>query len=405
MRTALSLLLLASPALADVLDVRGPSPDYNEIGPAVSAAQPGDVVRVWPGSYQVFTVDKSLTVVRATANGTVAVQGTVRVKDLTADERVELVGVQAAGVDGPGLIVSSCAGSVRLRECTFFGADTFNWFAEHPGAFVLDSDDVVFTYCSARGGFAPWGEDGGWGANGLTAQDSTLSLFASTFTGTDGTVDDDPGASGYGGGYGIEVSGAGTLWVAGCTLVGGDGGPADYDLDWWTGEYGYGGNGGWAHYGNTPAWFHDCTFDPGLGGWSPDSSHYGYDGQDSAGGTYVPGVARLLRTSWLTDDASTLTVRAQGAPGDEVWLRIAEGPGYRFHPVRGPLLVDTAPAPLRDPWLRLGTIDGSGVLLVDLPTADLPTGGHLVPHLQGAFHKGKDYFGSSSWTVLLDSSW
>ncbi len=92
MKAPLVLLLLAPAALADVLDVRGPDADHDQIAAAVAAAVDGDVIRVWPRNYQGFTIDRSLFIVRATSSGTVKVQGTIQIRDLIASERVEMVG-------------------------------------------------------------------------------------------------------------------------------------------------------------------------------------------------------------------------------------------------------------------------------------------------------------------------
>lgn len=404
MRAAIALVFLTLPAAGDVLDVGGPNPDFFEISPAVLAASEGDVVRVWPGNYGAFTVAKPLAIVRADPDGAVRVKGTIRVRDLAADEAVELTGVEAEGLDGSALVVQNCAGAVRVREGVFRGAAATG-FESFPGVRVLASDDVELVFCSAFGGEAAFGEYGSPGGDGLVAQDARLSLFASVFTGTDGTTDDDPGASGYGGGTGVVAHGPGVLYVSGCTLAGGDGGPADHDVDWWTGEYGYGGGGGWGQYGSTPTWFLDCTLDPGAGGWSPDPNHVGHDGQASSGGIDLPGRARILRTSGLAHDAQGLAVRCEGAPGDDVWLLEGHGPAYRFHPVRGPFLVEDGPGAARLPWLHLGTLDASGVLVVEIPARDLALLGHETRHFQATFLKGKDYFGSSSWSVVLDTGW
>ena len=45
LRTAI-FLAAAAPCLADVLDVGGPSPDYNQISQAVVAGADGDVIRI-----------------------------------------------------------------------------------------------------------------------------------------------------------------------------------------------------------------------------------------------------------------------------------------------------------------------------------------------------------------------
>ncbi|MDA1266522.1 MAG: hypothetical protein O2816_15690 [Planctomycetota bacterium] len=401
MRLAAACLLLATPSLADVLNVRGPQPDHQEIQAALDAASPGDVLRVWPGQYQIFSVTQSVTIVRATVNGVAEVQGTLRIRDLAAGATVELNGISSTGQDGPALIVSNCAGSVRLRECKFQGPYWVLWEA-HPGSFVTNCADVAMTACESYGGSSAYGEGGGWGAEGLIAADSNVSLFASTFRGASGSTEDDPGASGGSGGHGVSATGSGFLWVAGSTLEGGHGSNADHDPDWFGGGYGSGGDGGWAHAGSMSAWIHDCDLVPGDGGWSPE--YPGSPGQDTTG-TLRPGKARLLRATGSLEDDAAITLRAEGTPGDEVWVRLADGPGYRFDPIRGPFLVETAAAPGADPWLRLGTIDASGVLLVELPTIDLPAFEHRVLHFQGVFLRGKNYFGSMTWSVLVDEAW
>jgi hypothetical protein len=403
---------LAVPAAADVLDVRGPHPDFDQIQPAVSAAIDGDVIRVWPGTYEVFTVnDKDLTIVRAKPTGSVFVDGTFRVRNLSPGRTVELTGVGGKGADGYGMVISDCQGPVRVREASITGADApggFGYSESWPAVLVERSDDVELVWCELRAGDAPWGEYGGGGGVGMGAVDSVVSLFATDCTGASGTTDDDPGASGYGGGHGVEVGGAGRLYVSGGTLTGGDGGNADYDVDFWTGEYGYGGSGGWAVYAGptVEVWLLDVALQPGYGGWSPDSTHYGTNGQPApAHASFLAGRSRLLRASALVDDQTPVTLRAEGAPGDRVYVMLTTEAGYRFHPVRGPFLVADPPFPPRLPWLLLGTIDASGVLVGTLPAADLPLLGHRTLHLQGTFLKHKDYFGSSSWSAILDAAW
>lgn len=402
MRLAIACLLLATPSAADVLNVRGPQPDHQEIVSAVNAAAPGDVIRVWPGQYQVFTVSKSLTIVRATINGVAEVNGTIRINGLAAGEHVELTGIACTGADSAGMIVSDCAGAVRLRECQFQGKLWQPWEA-WPGLLVMDSGDVALTACQGFGGSSAYPEGGSSGGNGLEVRDSNVSVFGSTFQGTSGATEDDPGASGGSGGHGIYGYGSGQLWIAGCTLIGGHGSNADPDPDWFSGYYGDGGYGGWGHYGSLPAWLHDCTFQPGDGGYSWGGSN-GPPGEDTSG-TLRPGKARNLRSSGILEDDSAITLRAEGKPFDEVWVRPADAPGYRFDAVRGPFLVETSSSPAADPWLRLGTIDASGVLLVELPTIDLPAFEHQVLHFQGVFVQGKNYFGSMTWSVLVDEAW
>ncbi len=411
-RAAVAAATLVSPALSDVIDVRGPSPDFDQIAPAVQAAADGDVLRIWPGVYESFWVnDKSLSLVRATSSGVITVDGTIRIRNLSSDRRVEMAGVGATGTDGYALVVSDCRGPVRIREGDFVGASgtiaTSYW--PYDAVFVTGSADVVFTNCTARGGDPCSGECGGDGASGLTTTASTVSLYASTWRGSSGTTWDDPGESGGSGGHGVVAWETGTIFISGCTLIGGNGSNADWDVDWWTGEYGYGGWGGYGFYSEDHAeetWLLDNDYQPGWAGSSPDSSKNGEPGEDTNSGTFLPGTARIFRASRLIDDQSALALRFEGEPGDRVYVSQARGPGYRFSPLHGPLLVDVPPSPVAMPWRCVGVLGASGALVTTQPQGDLPPLGHVTPHFAALFVDGvNDYYGSSSWTVVLDSAW
>jgi len=407
LRNLVPLLLTAS-ASADVLDVRGPSPDFNQIQQAVAAAQDGDVIRVWPGTYSaVWIDDKDLDILRAEP-GVVQVVGTLRVRNLSQGRSVTLAGIDAEGVDGAGLVVSDCAGSVRIREGSFRGGVEPEEHAHMgpAGAVLQSSDDVELVDCSVWGGWpTPSFEHGGSGGTALTISDSRVTLFASRFEGRGGGTDDDPGASGYPGGDAISAGGGGLLFVSGCELVGGHGGNADPD----PGIFGDFGSGGWGGDAlrafGTSCYAQDNVYSPGDGGWGPNGQSGGPGSEYSSNTNLLPGTSRVLRAARSADDAAALDLSFEGAPGDEVWLLTSRAPGYRFHPVRGPFLVDVPAAPASQAWRYMGTIDGSGVLTTSTTAPELDTLGHVTLHLQGAFMRGKNYFGASSWTVVLDGAW
>lgn len=409
---SLAFALSAERAFSEVIDVRGPTPDYGEIDPAVVAAQDGDVIRIWPGTYQPFWIDdKSLTLVSADTSGAVLVAGTYRIENLSPDRSVEISGISANGAaNSYALVVSDCRGSVRIRECVYHGGDStgaYPWDGS-PAVFLTHCDDVEMTYCTVRGGYPSMWEYGGSGGDGLAAEASRMSLYTSTFEGTSGTADDDPGASGRGGGNGVSAWGGGRAYVSGCTLIGGYGGDADYDMDYWTGEYGYGGSGGWGFASwdlSVETWHLDADFQPGSGGWSPDPSHYGYDGQDSTVATYLPGTARILRVSRLVDEPDAIAVVFTGSPGDLANLQLAREPAYGFSPVRGPFLLEPPAPPAIRPWKILGAIGPTGVLQTTIRLHDLPTLGHATVHFQGLVVGSETYYTASSWTALLDQAW
>ena len=298
---------------------------------------------------------------------------------------------------------SSNAAAVGVRVGIFQGAndDPGEWNEPYSGIRVKDSQDVELVFCTAYGGnLHYWGY--GYGVSGAVVSDSNLSAFSSSFYGTSGMTEYDPGASGGDGGHGIAAYGTGRAFLSGCTLVGGDGSHADADPDFWSGQYGSGGAGGWGCYGSMAASFQDMTFEPGEGGWGVPS---GSDGEDASGGDFLPGKKRILRTSGLAADDGSIAVRFDGAPGDRVFLLTSTAPGYRFHPVRGPFLVDVHGAPAAPAWRYMGEIGPSGTLMVSVEAPDLPLLGSGVLHFQGSFMKGKNYFGSSSWSVVLDAAW
>ena len=392
---------------ADVLNVGGPFSTHSEIQAAVIAAQDGDVVRIWPGNYQPFWIDdEALTLVAAMPGGGVMINGTYRVKNLAPSRSVLISGVSATGGDGHALVVTDCQGSVRLRDSHFVGASAFGVFSWNgfPGALISNCADVVMTDCSATGGSPVWGEYGGWGGDGMEVSVSRVSLYASIFTGMGGSTEDDPGASGGGGGHGISAWG-GRIYLSGCTLRGGGGSPADWDMDWWTGQYGYGGSGGWGLYGSAEAWYLDNTFVPGQGGSSPDPGNTGSAGQDMIPGTVLLGPSRLLRASRLKYDFGTILLDFTGAPGDLAFLKLARAPGYRFRTTFGPeLIADPAPGSLL-PSRFVGVLDSTGSLQVTLRLRDLPPFETQFLQVQGRLLGITSYDSAPSWSVILDGAW
>lgn len=413
-------LSLAVSAQADVLDVGGPTPDHAQISSAVGAARDGDVIRIWPGNYQPFTVlGKSLALVEATSSGAVLVGGTIRIRELGPEQSVVLSGIDATGTDGRGLVVSDCLGAVRIRDGAYRGGPGSGFGAPadgHAGALITGCSDVELTECALRSGNPEsGGEYAGAGGPGLELDSSTLSAFRSQFQGASGGFEDDPGASGAPGGHGIHATGDCSAYVSGCTLTGGNGGSADFDADPWTYEYGYGGDGGYGFYATGGVhWFLATVFQPGTGGSSPAPGQQGSPGQATTGGTMLPGVSRHVRATARLDDASDIALRFEGAVGDEVYLRVASEPDYQFSPTLGPVLVAAPPVTpfgASGPWVAsqgwrfIGTIDASGVLLSTLPARELPDLGHDVLHLQAGYEGARTYLGSSSWSVVLDTGW
>ncbi|MEM9378931.1 MAG: hypothetical protein AAGB93_03200 [Planctomycetota bacterium] len=216
MPTLLPALALVA---ADVLDVDAQNGPYFDIFPAVAQAQPGDVVRVAPGTYGYFgVIGRSLTVVASGAPGSVVVQGAVRIQSLAADQRVVLSGISATGAAGTGergLVVADCAGSVRIQDSAFESSGS-------AAVVVLRCDDVAFDEVAADGGALPvFG--GNWGQPGLYVEDSALSLTGCDVRGGLTSAQTFTGAS-------AVLARRSDLFIASTRAEGGRGGPDDWNF-------------------------------------------------------------------------------------------------------------------------------------------------------------------------------
>lgn len=135
---AMSALLLGAQALATtyvVDDDGGPGVDFTDLPPAVAAAQPGDVVRVMPGSYSAFSCSKGITIL---GYGGPTVSGAVVLASIPLGRPFVL-----AGIAPTSLIVTACAGPVIVQEVA--SVDT---------VFVEMSEDVRLLELTSSG-FGP----------------------------------------------------------------------------------------------------------------------------------------------------------------------------------------------------------------------------------------------------------
>jgi hypothetical protein len=215
-------LLLSAPAFAStyVVDASGgPGADFLDIPAAVAFAQPGDVLRVLPGTYSAFTCDKGIAILGyggptvngavvlsslpsgpplvlaglaprtlsiSSCDGTVIVQQVATVDTISVDFSldVRLLDVHCTGVGQglgtPGLEVE--ASRVEVVQSDLKGEPTFDLCSQHGGvglsAFSLSRVHCVLT--SSRGGNGPYcqtfGQDAADGGDGAVVDDSELIL-------------------------------------------------------------------------------------------------------------------------------------------------------------------------------------------------------------------------------------
>ena len=104
-------VLLGSRALATTYVVDssgGPGADFTDLPAAVAAAQPGDVLRVLPGSYSAFTCSEGITIL---GYGGPTVSGEVVVTSLPLGPPFVLVGISPMT-----LVVTFCDGPVIVQQ-------------------------------------------------------------------------------------------------------------------------------------------------------------------------------------------------------------------------------------------------------------------------------------------------
>jgi hypothetical protein len=289
-RSALSLFLLltlAQVALAKVWFVGGTGADFDQIQPAIDAAQNGDVILVRAGPlYNHFTLDKGV-VVRASDSPFTVISGQgdlhVTVTSIPFGERAAISGM----ITSDAVLVTGSAGEVVLEDVRI--SLTFAWFDDHYDANCLtisscnnvslsglhatsgtgvyycgtQSPAVAIQASSVRisGKSSITAADGVYGYNcndwvpgvggiGLQALGSTLVLSNVNVRGGDGGdgVDGDVffpfGSPGGAGGAGISAKQSEVV-LLGATdelVRGGDGGKAGWNIG--DGKYNKGGDGG-----------------------------------------------------------------------------------------------------------------------------------------------------------------
>ncbi len=385
-------LLLPNFAHSDVLDVGGPNPDATQIADAVALASEGDVIRVYPGVYDGFTVDgKSLTFVRAGNQGTIF-SWYVGIKNLGPDQSVELHGF-GGPVNKPPLEIFDNLGSVRL-------------YGSHIDGYcrIRDSADVVFVDSSfvGRDGFpsAIGQGQGGPGMPGLEVIDSRLALYRCAVTGGDGgwamkQVNGCLFGAHYGGpgGPAVRLEGSGELFLSLSILTAGLGEEHDNTCVFGTAPDGSG------METELGASFEvrslESVMSPLLVPLEPGTTL-----------STIPGIARRMTGPASIYDDESLLLRVFGAPGDHVGVFVSNGHAHDTTPIHGPLLVSVPQGPDFPMWLYLGRIGPTGSIDYSMPVRNLPAFAHVKLHLVGVTSSPSGRFYTNGLNpILLDQAW
>lgn len=241
------LLLALPPILAQT--VRSVPGTYPQIGGAIAAAQPGDVIEVASGSYLPFSCGKAVVITAqpsaivtvqansfsgtATTAFTIPAGSLARVHGLRFVNPVPILKMRVAVLGGhvafencsfeaepyadAGLRVSNAA--VWLRGCRAAGHHSVSPF-NMPGnvgpcaGLLAVNSSVAAVDCEFVGGDMV--ADGSFGAgDGVRADSSLVHLVRCTATGGGSA------SSSYPNGHGLHVLGTGGTWLADVTLRGG----------------------------------------------------------------------------------------------------------------------------------------------------------------------------------------
>ncbi len=409
---------------ADVLVVAPSGAPYSQIGLAVDAAHDGDVVLVRAGSYAgVFVANKSVTIIGEA--GADIRPGAILITDISASQQVTIAGLRSASTGG-SLECSVCDGPVRIVDSTF-GGETFTTlnYPPLPTVYVTACRNVAFISCRIEG--AEDAQHGG--SQGMNIRESVVSLFNTIVRGGRGPDGDPWFMNGVGNGPGREgLEGidcrSSTLFVSGCRITGGRGGPG---LNGVCGNpvdaASAGGSGGlglfaWHASFEEPSTVRllDNAMQGGLGGLgganacasAPNGSPGGgYASGSSAGIPQIevmPGTARSMSPIACASEGGALHVSFRGLPGDRTYLGISTGSSYAYVPsLHGPLLV--LDLPLRAKFI--GVLDAGGFLETHLPVTELGPGVQaIVRQAQGILvgANGSKWLTGSSPMVRLDAA-
>jgi hypothetical protein len=369
----------ATHALASTLVVDangGPGAQFLDIGSAVAAAAPGDVILVHAGTYPAFVSSKGLTIL---GQGAVIVNGQIALVGVPQFERSALLALQTQS-----LIVDSCSGPVLVQDVQVHGelrsistpdlrlrnvSNTPPQGAPTNG-FSVESTRAEIVGCTLRGSSGlSNGESGG---NGLVAYSgATLHVVASDMTGGSGQDTQTTSVSAGGGGTGTALVNSSALHIVGGSSRGGYGGIC------------------WA-----PQCASDCSYDGPAGG-----GIIGLNGTDlfysastvATGASFYYGIhCVLLMTGaivgshavMVSPDEPTLDTSGSNGPGQPVTFTLHGTPGSQatMWIGRGLIVQSTPPIAidLLVPQARvfaLGVVPASGVVsrTFTIP-ATLPTG-------------------------------
>ena len=312
---------------ADVLIVEDePGAEYPTIQSAVNDAEEGDLLLVKVGEYPGFTVtNKSLTIV-ADEGHAVTVTGRIRIRNLSSEKRVSLIGLDSAtsiGMPKGNLYADNNKGSVRALNSTFIGSFGDGPFTD-AGVHLTGNSDVAFSNCEITGGLGDSGNgyDAGPGGSGILSRGSYSALYNSTVSGGVGGSGNFGYGSGGNGGHALDVD-SGLSFASGSELIGGKGGFTDDFLPVSSGD------GGDAIFTtmNSRIRLLDTTQVGGKAGATTCCTIPGSDGLPFGGNGMLVDFgfdSRSIQMPVPVRDGTTQQLQLSGNPGDLAFLFLSD---------------------------------------------------------------------------------
>lgn len=400
-------LLVAGSAAAQQVFVVAPTPGpgvfATHLQPAVDAAADGDVILVRPSppfglGYPGFDVLGKSVVITSDGTGSVRIDAGVRVSGVPAGKSVVLRGLSLAGFQSlKALSVSNCAGTVWVEACSMHSSQSFG-----PGASLSAASSVAFVRCTMTGGSSttfPFPTVTLW--SGLTASDSTFSLFDCTVTGA---------SSGNGPDATIGATGAvlngSAMFASGSQIKGGAGGTFWFEMA--VPLHGKNGGTGLALNGSTVELLDTAVLGGAGGSGGGLGGPSGFPGTPivGAGATTLPGTARHFAATSPVREGQTSAWTFQGEPNEVIGVFVALAPsqaiGGAIPGLSAPLLVDLATTV---PFL-LGTAEADGSFGEGIFIGELPPGMQAAPlYVQSVFvGPSAAALGPGSFVLLLDQA-
>jgi hypothetical protein len=409
---AFSVLGVSLDGRADVLQVGVGG--YATPQLAIDVASDGDVILIDGGAYPGFALnDKALFIAASDPANSVTLNGCT-LSHLAPGKTVVLAHMTLAGASpASGLQITSCAGAVRIQDCTLRSTIAP---VTGRGVFATSSANIVLNRCTVRSANGIDGTDGGWAYPALEVANSSIAVHQSTCTGgssgkTSPTIPISTGGGGPSwtepGASGVRAEGS-FLFVNESTILGGNGGAYIVSNFVCSNNtlmvsIGHGGHGVEFHsapsaatfaksqvltgaVGNTNCvWTKSTLFGQVIRNWN--SSLWRRVGGGTARGMTLPNVIT---------GAAGVTASFTGEPGELVHVVVSPSPAFAWStPLAGVIGVSSVGAL---PQQNVGQIDATGSLPSSFALPPLP------PATANAVWHVQSYFTSPTGSVRLGPS-